>query len=185
MEIKTPYRVIFTYGFNHGHRSFADLESAKHFIDHNSGNGYYILGLYDLNTRRFLPDGLDDDGLRRHLRSDYVSEHFPLESDVARLKKQQTQAVSAVKKSYIVYTAVIALTILFSVSVNVYCGIRIPSNIGTALATVCYGGGTLGYLVTWHIQTWSGKTKSELLNTRLLILSYILGTTFTILGLTF
>lgn len=86
-------------------------------------------------------------------------------------------------KEYLIYYGIILLVIIIGLFLNCCLKINLNPNITTILSALFYSGGTLGYLVTWEIQTFCGKTPPEKLNKYLLVFSYIFGTFFLILGI--
>jgi len=91
---------------------------------------------------------------------------------------------SVVIKSYFLYFGIILITIVIGAFVNCCLKWTINTNISTMLSALFYSGGTLGYLVTWRVQTFCGKTLPEEINKYFLIGSYVFGTLFLILGMT-
>ena len=181
MQSTTKYKVVYEDRGKTRHKGFDDLGAAKACaVEYDRGMNVY--GIYNFDDRKIEPIDLPDAELRRSLLRDYISENFPEQSVAEQRKKDQRAATKKVIIAYVKNFTLIGLTIIISGVCNKYFGWGIKPQIGGILAAFFYSGGTLSYLIDWHVKTFGGKGFAERLNESLLILSYVLGTAFTVLS---
>ncbi len=182
-KLEHTYMVIFKNTIEKdktSHSDFADLPTAQAFAGEcKAANTFY--GLCSIR-----------DGKVEIIECDYKYDEFLVETYIDGLpneyyieerSKAWHLSSSKVVESYLYFSLVIVATIAVSVLVNYYSPYQILSSIATCLATFFYSASTLGYLVTWKVQSLHGETPPENLNANILKIGYVLGTVFTVLGL--
>ena len=178
-----PFFVIYERKGTATRSNFDSTEEAQSFIDtHKDAPGYYMLGLYQFNTRKLLPDSLDDDGVRRDLLREYIKAQFPEETPWMKQQREAREATRLVVLSYLGKFGLILLAIGLAAGCNYWFG-QLNAVLGSCLALLFFGGGTLGYLIDWKIKTFGGHTFAERLSEWVLIVCYVLGTFVTVLSI--
>jgi hypothetical protein len=183
MDDSAPYKVIYSRDDKEYHTSFSSEEDARSYIKNNTDNGLLVFGLYDLSTEQNLTK--DELGEVAALAAKwYYEKHFDTEGNRVRQNEENRTGWRLVAISYLKYAAYVAIAMLLSWLAKKNMWIDISSIAATMFAAFFYSAGTLGYLVTWSIQSLDGDTKPEKTNTVLLVIFYLLGTVFTIFSLT-
>lgn len=176
-----PYIVIFKKDNQTTHHSFADLAVAQAFAEEcREADTFYGLCLIQggevakIEIETIWGDYYVDG---------YISDVLPDSYQINERSQERRLSYKMVIQSYGLYSLVIAITILVSVLANYYSPYRVRPVLAACLAAFFYSASTLGYLVTWEIQSIPGKTPPERFNARLLTTGYVLGTAFTIFSL--
>lgn len=176
-----PYIVIFQKDKGDSHLAFEDQTVAESFAEKCKLSNIFH-GLCHIQNGNV--NKIDVNEILGGWSVDrYISEHLPDNYKIDERNKERQLSVKTVAQSYGFYSLIIASTILLTALANTFSPYKINAVISVCLATFFYSASTLGYLVTWKIQSLSGETPPERLNANLLVAGYILGTLFTILSL--
>ena len=176
-----PYVVIFRKDKQAAHHDFADLAVAQVFVEEcKRANTFCGLCLIQGGEVKKIDI---DEMLGNYVVDGYLSDSLPETYQINERNQEWGLSYKAVIQSYRLYSLVIATTILISTLANYYSPYRVWPVLAVCLAAFFYSASTLGYLVTWKIQSLPGETPPERFNARLLVIGYVLGTAFTIFSL--